>query len=341
MAVPRRPLAWLLTALLGLCRPALADEILLLNGDRLSGTIVAKRGNTLTLDTRYAGRLQIQWSSVRQILCSRPLRIVLEDDTRLTGSLLQTEPGKLRIRAGRLVETTPIDLAQVRYINPPVEADGGVAFSGKLNLGINFTKGNTDVEKTHFDAELVAKTLENRYTIGAILNRSAERGTETESNATGYAKYDHFLNSHWYVYSNALFARDRFKDLKLRTSLGLGSGYQFIESKPTNLSLEGGLTYLNEDFYTARDESYPSARWSLNFDHRLQASKLQFFHFHEGYLGLEDTSDLLIRSQTGLRMPLIERLNATAQFDYDWDSTPADGNDKGDARYSLNIGYYW
>lgn len=318
-----------------------ADTLIMHNGDRLTGTVVSKQDNILTLDTPYAGTLRIQWSEVRQLISEKPVQVILEDETRLTGTLLPTEDGKVRIRASEIMETAPIALSEVRYINPPVEVNGGVRIKGRVNVGMNVSSGNTDTEQYHLDTEVVARTLKNRFTAGATFNRATDSGTETESNATGYGKYDHFVSEKWYTYANALFTRDELKDLKLRTTLGLGSGYQFFESEPLNLSLEGGLTYVNEDFYDKEDDSYPAGRWALNYDRLLFGSRIRLFHHHEGLAGLEDVDDILILSRTGLRVPLGQGLTTTAQLDVDWDNTPAEGNDSTDTRYLLNLGYEW
>lgn len=333
-----------LTALLccALATPsALADTLVMNNGDRLTGTVVSKQADSLTLATPYAGRITVKWSQVRQLVSDQPVQVILEDDTRLTGTLLPTEDGKVRIKAGEVMETAPIALNDVRYINPPTEVTGGVKVRGNINAGANVSSGNTDTEQYHVDAEVVARTLDNRYTVGATFNRSTDDGTETASNATGYGKYDHFLTEKWYAYTNALFTRDEFKDLKLRTTLGLGSGYQFHESEALNLSLEGGLTYVNEDFYNKEDDSYPAGRWALDYNRLLFGTRLRFFHYHEGLAGLEDVDDILILSKTGIRAPLAQGMTASAQVDVDWDNTPAAGNDSTDTRYLLNLGYEW
>ncbi|MGB5304974.1 MAG: DUF481 domain-containing protein, partial [Gammaproteobacteria bacterium] len=141
--------------------------------------------------------------------------------------------------------------------------------------------------------------------------------------------------------ANTVLFKDDFADLNLRSSIGVGAGYQFYETDITNLSLEAGLSYVNEDFELAEDDSYPAARWALNYDHFLYSKKLQFFHVHEGLLGIEDTSDIIITSRTGLRALLTENFTATAQVDLDWDNTPSPGNDRIDTRYLFNLGYGW
>ncbi len=317
-----------------------ADTVWLNNGDRLTGTIVNKIDGKLVLSTPYAGELSLSWDQIRQIESDANVSLLLKDDTRISGQILKAEDGSLRIKASELFESAPIALENISFINPPAIENGEIVLSGSVNVGINVAKGNTDTEQAHLDAEMVARSKYNRYTLGGTYNRSADNGVETESNTTGYGKYDHFLTEKWYLYSNALFARDKFKDLKLRTSLGIGSGYQFWETKETSFSLEGGINYFNEDFYTAADDSYPAARWAMKYTRKLYQA-LQLFHNNEGYVGLENTDDVLILTETGIKAPLADNLTGSIQFDYDWDNTPSAGNQKDDSRYIIKVGYDW
>ena len=59
---------------------------------------------------------------------------------------------------------------------------------------------------------------------------------------------------------------------------------------------------------------------------------------------LADTTNFkrtFIRSQTGLRLPLLRRLTATAQLNADYDNAPAPGKAKSDRVYLLTLGYHW
>ena len=190
-------------------------------------------------------------------------------------------------------------------------------------------------------SEAVARTRDNRYTLGARAAHTEDHGLATESNWIAYMKYDNFFTKKWYGYANGNFENDAFKDIQLRSTLGIGSGYQFFESEKTNLSLEGGLTYVSTDYLLAKDDSYPAARWALKYDHLLFATKIQFFHAHEAYVGIEDLKKTFVRSQTGLRVPLLKSLDATAQYNVDWDNNPAAGRVKTDKALLLTLGYVW
>ena len=60
---------------------AFADQVLLKNGDRLSGSVIAKRGNTLIFNTSYAGELKIDWDEVDQLNTDKPVAVMLQDES--------------------------------------------------------------------------------------------------------------------------------------------------------------------------------------------------------------------------------------------------------------------
>lgn len=318
------------------------DQVLLRNGDRISGRILRKVEDTLTLETAYAGKLKIKWSEVVSLQSAQPVEIYLADRTILVGKLAQAATGEVRVESEVVNGVQPLLMEQVVYINPPPEISGrGVKLSGRVNLAYNLNEGNTEVEAFHVDGEMVARSKRNRYTLGGQYNEAEDRGVRTENNTTAYMKYDHFFSQHWYGYANGIFNKDRFKDLELRTALGLGSGYQVWESDALNLAVETGFNYVNEDFITAIDNSYPAARWSLKYDQLLFKKLFQVFHVQEFYFGLEDSDDIFARAETGIRLPLLDTLKATLQVNVEWDNTPSPGREKTDYDYLFGLGYHW
>lgn len=102
-----------------------------------------------------------------------------------------------------------------------------------------------------------------------IPSNSSFVNVKTENKAPGYKKYDHFFTKKWYGYAEAAAEQDEVKDLDLRYTLGVGAGYQFVESERTNFSLEGGVSYVDGNYIVAEDNSFTAGRWGLRFDHFL------------------------------------------------------------------------
>lgn len=321
--------------------PCHADEIILKNGDRISGTIVRKDGESIVIKTTYAGDISINWGDLNTLYSDANMQIVLADGTSINGNAIQSQPGSIKIKSGEILETAPISLGQITAINPPAIDSTHVKFSGYANAGLSIADGNTNTKNIHIDVESVARTKSNRFTVGLADNKAETEGVESEDNLTGYMKYDHFFTPKWYAFTNAIFIKDQYQDLNLKTAIGAGAGYQVWEKPEKNLSIELGLNYVNEDYILAEDNSYPAGRWALSFDKLLFKKATQFFHKHQFLLGLEQIDDVSILTQTGLRFPLIEKLNATFQVNWDWDNTPAPSTKRADTDYLATIGYSW
>ena len=321
---------------------ALADEIHLKNGDRMTGKVIRMEESKLFFKTSYAGEISVKWTEISNLKTDEPIQVILSDETSLKGVTKPAEEGKMKLRMGKIVETVSFDLSTVKSINPkPKAEEPAVTLKGRVNVGTTKTSGNSETEAQHLDGQFVARTAKSRYTVAAEFNHEKDNGEKTVNNALGSGKYDHFLTKKWFLYANTSFEKDEFKDLNLRTALGMGAGYQFLETPLTNLSLESGPTYVNEDFDEGEDNSYPAVRWALDFDHYFYKKIIQFFHFHEGFQGIEETEDLFIRSRTGIRVPVYNNFETTLQYNYDWDKSPKPGREKADEMYLLTLGYHW
>lgn len=332
-------------SLLLACQLALADEIRMKNGDVLTGRIIKKETDKVIFRTSYAGDIPIQWSEVENLISDNPLHVVLSDGSSLRGKMVESLPGSARIELKKTEEElqeSDFDLKNTRYLNPTPDLTGeGIRWSGNINAGAALTNGNSETKQLRFDAETIARALRQRYTVGGVFNRAEDRGRDTLFNSRAYAKYDYFFSRKWYAYSNATLENDRFRDLRLRSTVGAGSGYQLYETPNLNLSLEGGLNYVNEDFYEAEDDGYPGVRWAIKYDQLFFKGKTRFFHEHEVLVGLKEVNQTLVFSKTGFRFPLVFDFNATAQLNYNWDSTPAEGRENEDSTLLFTLGYGW
>lgn len=331
----------LLAAWLGLCATAGADQLTLANGDRLTGTVVNKETEFLVMQTPL-GEIRVRWSEVTRIFTDKEARVFLDDGTKIVGRLETVTDGTTVIHTGADPPGAPVPLARVVFINPAPDVSGeGVRHLGRISLGYSSSSGNSDLETLYVDGEAIARTRNNRYTLNGKARRSKDHDTESESNWLLGLKWDHFLTRRWYTYANSSFENDQFKDIRLRSTLGVGTGFQFIESKSTNLSLETGLNYVHTEFYAADNDHYPAARWALRFDHFLFGSRTQFFHTHEAYGAVDNSGNAFVKSQTGLRFPLIYRVNGTLQYNADWENNPAPGRVRKDETFLFTLGFNW
>ncbi len=311
--------------------PAHADRLLLVNGDRLSGTAVRKSGDVLTFKTDYAGELSIDWNQVAELQTDAPVTVVLDDKRIVEADRFSQNGAEQAVAVDR-----------VRYVNPPPEAGGDdLAVTGRVNVGLSQTAGNTDTQTYHLDAEAVLRKRNNRLTLGAIYNEATNGGVQSVSNATLKAKYDHFISERWYGYGNIKLHRDKFRDLKLRRDIGVGLGHQFFDQPDLKLALEAGVGQIANDYFNAPDENGASLRWAANYEQKIWRDLLTVFHEHELTLPFTDSGEFLAIAKTGVRIPVADGLTTTMQVDVDYDNQPTTGTDKTDLLYLFTLGYNW
>src|ERR1700694_5135585 len=106
----------LLAPLIFLSVLLLADQVTLKNGDKISGQIIKKDGDKLTLKSEFLGEVTIPWEAVTGITSDQPLAVVLPGDKIITGKVNTTD-GKVRITAPGSEETVAV--AEVSAIRNP------------------------------------------------------------------------------------------------------------------------------------------------------------------------------------------------------------------------------
>jgi putative salt-induced outer membrane protein YdiY len=321
---------------------AQADQVMLKNGDRITGRVLHKADGILSVDTGYAGKLEIKWDEVSGLTTDGSVKVVLSDDSEVDAKLGESAEGYARLQTGLTPAPIDLPLDRIAYINPRPEQSGkGIAFGGRVNLGASTTSGNTDSERLHADAELRWRSRANRYILGGEVNEGKDSGARTVSNWRAGAEYDHFFRRKNFFYTRGTLEHNEFKDIDLRSTLGAGLGYQIFDTDRTQLSVQGGLDYVNVERVVADDERYPAAGWGLRYDQQLFGGKAVLFHAQDGFWSLEEVEDVLLRTRTGLRFPLADGLDASAQVNIDWDRDPAPGRESTDVATILGLGYGW
>jgi putative salt-induced outer membrane protein YdiY len=316
---------------LALVVPALADEVQLRNGDRFTGQVVRLTGGSLTFKTAH-GDLTIPWADITALSSTETLRITVgaNEPTTVTGITL-AEPGRVTLTPGGPVLLT--DIVAMGPVEPAITITGGA------NAGFIQTSGNTEVNSLRLDADASIRQSANRYTASAAVNRAEDNGVQTSDNWTTSLNYDRFLTERLFVNGNGIFTNDRFRDLDLRTALGAGLGYQFLDTPRVKLTANGGLGWVNQDFILAIDNDYTAARESAALDIFLVLDRVQFFHKHDGYFGVTGEDNLFVKTQNGIRLSVVANLVTTLQLDLDYDRSPSPGRQQTDKTFALTFGY--
>lgn len=322
-------------------RPLAADVLTLRNGDRLSGEVVRLKGGALSFRTGYSGVLNVPAGEVVGLTTDKVVTVRYRSGGYRTGRLITSYGGSVRIEGVQGGYGNAIGMDAIAEIYPGREIPRGFQWSGRLNLGATQRSGNTDTRSVHGDTAIKGRSEEDRLRFEGSINKEFNEGERTQDDFTVFAQHDHFVSKSIYFFTNATVTRNEPQDLTLRTIIGTGAGWQVVESAKTNLSLEAGPSYVNEDFETGEDRDFVAGRWAVNFDHYLWDNFVQVFHNHEATVDMENTGNVFVKSSTGFRFPLGKGFNLTAQADVAWDSEPEPGVSSIDKTYLMTVGYSW
>src|SRR5271165_173918 len=256
---------------------ALADQITLKNGDRLTGTIVSSDAKTLLLKTDFAGDVTLQWDAVTAIVSTQALHLGLKDGQTIVGTVATTD-SKFEVATK---ETGPVSATKDAVVSVRNDAEQKAYddqierlrhphltdfWSGLLDTGLSLTRGNSQSLTFSLSGKAARTTDRDKISVysTAIYSDSTVNGvSSTTAHAIrGGIRGDLNVSEHLFVFGFTDFEYDQFQDLNLRNVLGGGMGYHLINNKRTTFDVFGGGSY-NQAFYgalaaTATEPAMPS-----------------------------------------------------------------------------------
>jgi putative salt-induced outer membrane protein YdiY len=334
-----RPLVVGVALGLALAGRAAADEVLLLNGDRLTGTIVSAAGGKLTIKTEAAGDVTVDLAKVKTFSTDEPVTFKI-GDTVLRSRAAAGADGTVQILPIPGERAQVVALKDLTEINPPpVKWTGALSFNGYV------TTGNSETTNIGASFNAIRRAEQDRITLAAAYNfgRQKDRDTGDESttvdNMFGFAKYDYFLTKKFYLYGSVRAERDRIADLDLRFTPSAGVGYQWYETPTFNLWSEAGLAWVYEDFRHGGSDDHFAARFAYHVDWTPYKG-VMLFHNLEWLPALDNPiNDYNLNGDVGLRTTIFQGFFAEAKIELRYDSRPAPGAEKEDLRYILAVGW--
>lgn len=330
-----RRLAVALVAALALVgsRAFAADEITLENGDRLSGTVVKFTGETLVFTTPYAKEIPITWAEVESLTTDTPYWVKLGSGEYVSARFVPRTDG-IYLESETVEGARPVALGEVVTIGIPP----GARWGADVKVVLNGSQGNTETFAFGAAAEATRETDDDRLRFGGAIARESQNEKDTVKNTRGWLYYDYHLGAHWDLGAFVTLEYDRFKDLDLRTVVGGGPGYRFVDTKTMLFKVRAGIAYVNENFGEQSDRDYATAvfgdefRWQISEDRAV-------YQLLDVYPSFANASDVMLHAEVGLRQALMQNLFVELALIDDYDNVPAEGRKKNDFKYLFQLGY--
>ena len=310
---------------------AFADEIVMKNGDRITGKVVDLAGGKLKVETPHSGVVILEWKEVASLKTDGPIRVKLTEGDPLEGKVIFQE-GKILVETG---SGAPKEVApgQLKGFNEPP-----VAWHGGFNLAARTSDGNTHTTSALLTLDALRETEQDRISLKAVFKYGKTGEVLTERNGYGIGKYEYFISDRIYAFGALELLTDRFKDLRYRTTVSAGLGYIFIKEVPTDLWADIGPAYIHNDFIDGEDESHAAARIGAHFRQVLPLS-LELLDDFWITPNLEEGDDWQARNDLSVTAGLGVGWSFKTGVITDYDNDPPDGVRKYDNTYYVGLGY--
>lgn len=266
-----RPLIMFAALTLLLNTYALADQVSLNNGDRMTGTITKSDGKTLVLHTADAGDVTVNWSAVAAVKSDKPLHVDFSNGKTAVGEVATTDD-KLQVSTSSGPVSVP--LADVKGLEQQTDYEKlerpflWQQWKGGVNAGFSLTGGNSQTTNLALGFLAARQTLRDKLSAYANSVYATTKitvltpgippapptpvatSTTTANTEAGGARYDRDFDAKLFGFGSADFFADALQSLNLRSVFSGGVGEHAIKNENTTLDFLAGLNYTHESYVT-------------------------------------------------------------------------------------------
>ena len=303
-----------------------ADVVVLKNSDRISGDILERGAEQVTVSTSYAGPISIPRSEISRIESGAAPKPVVVDKAVPVNHVIDID-GK------ELIEDAALDAAEMEEKRE---------WSGSVNLAVKLEGGRSDGER-EIDGDFRTRWERGRQRFR--MSGQVEYDT-TDRNATKQdwmivPKYDHFFTDRAYWSLSYAAKQEKYEGLNLRQTIGPALGYEFFSNQKNELISEVGIYYTTEDYTGGNHTSYDAPGWHLEYRRKVWQDKFEFYHRHFLFVRSDDAGQKIWHSWTGFKFPIYEGLNLSTELELDYDDITLNRSSNLEETFRLKFGYDW
>jgi putative salt-induced outer membrane protein YdiY len=333
--------------LLLLVFPALAaDQVVLTNGDTITGAIVKKDGGKLTIKSEFLGEVTMPWSAVKSIRSDAELSVVLPSGETVKGKI-SSVGDQLQIAAPAGTQTAPLAAVAAvrdageqhnfeRLLHPRILE----LWIGNFDIGLSLARGNalSDALTTAFTAGRSTRSDKIMLYFNQIYGTARVNNvTSTIASAVrGGWKYNRNVSPRMFLTGFNDYEHDRFQNLNIRFVAGGGAGVRAVKSERTQLDFDAGIDYQREDFLNGLNRNSAEANFGDNLFYKVskattvtQAARL--------FTNLSDTGSYRLNFDLGANTVLKKWLGWHVTASDRFLSNPVQGRQRNDLLISTGF----
>jgi putative salt-induced outer membrane protein YdiY len=202
--------------------------------------------------------------------------------------------------------------------------------------GLTLARGNSETLLATARIGTGKKWDKNEISLGAggaygeTKDQTTGKTTVNTEMGNVFGQYNRLFTERLYGYARAEGFHDGVADIEYRVTLSPGVGYYFVKNKATLLSTEIGPGYVLER-KGGQEEDYATIRFGEKFEHKFN-DRVRIWEAVEYLPQVEDFSNFILNAEIGIESSLSKALNLRIYVVETYNSVPAAGRKKNDAK---------
>lgn len=216
-------------------------------------------------------------------------------------------------------------------------------FSGSVYGSFQKSRGNTHKDEAEYGGRIQYDTNKTITWLQGSVENDKVNDRSNEDNAFVHLRHIHQLfNPDWAMEFYTQVKQDKFQSLQNRTVFGFGPRYKIVDSR-TYGKLFMGLSAMEERVRYTDEQVDPTERnyrassylsYKISFNRNLEFSSLGYYQPK-----IDNGSDYMTAWTAELMIHLTKVIDLSYQYEFDYDSQPANDVDNTDTRQKISFVY--
>jgi len=233
---------------------------------------------------------------------------------------------------------TPAAAAIAASIPPTPKMAAKFPWTNSISLGLTLARGNTETELATADFLTQKKSPFNEFRIELSAAYGDQNSKQTVNNYKASAQWNHLFTPRFYSYLRTDGLRDVIADVDYRVTIGPGVGYYLIKSTNTSVALEAGSAFEAQKLDGKGDQPFATLRGAEKIERKLN-EHVRLWENAEILPQVDRWDNFIVNFEIGLETALTKSFSLKTYLDDNYDSRPAPGKVKNDAKIIAALGY--
>jgi hypothetical protein len=320
----------------GLTSFSFADYAIIDNGDRITGNIERIDSGIMIIKPSYAGKLSINMNKVKEFVKTTLFYLDIKNKGQKKYSSVKFKKGKWEVRERKTSKAVYFSNKDVNGLNMVY---CGESWGGNISFGMLSVKSTSDRFNYNLSSSVSKRKANSVLGLKFNLMAGENEGVKNIDRGRLSGKYDIFYTQLNFISYNAKVEYDNFKNLKLRSIVGVDIGRLLMKDKGNKLTGRVGLLYSKEHLRGNRDNKKEGIfKLGEDFSYKLWGGWTLKQDF-DIYFSLDDLDDYRLDLEINLQKALTSRISLIFKLDDRYDNLPSPNIGKNDFYFTTSIRY--